>query len=154
MEKEELPKISYSFLEDYDGDEIENRFEKLLLERKDDEFRRASNLIGPHRDDFLFEINGTNLKTFGSQGQHKTFQVVLRFAEFFYLKEVSGKTPVFLLDDVFGELDANRAFKISEYLRQVGQAFITLTDFTDFSFLKKTEEDLVIKLNQGEAVYA
>lgn len=154
MEENELPKTSYSFLEGYGGYEIENRFEKILFERKDDEFRRASNLVGPHRDDFLFEINGMNLKTFGSQGQHKTFQVVLRFAEFFYLKEVSGKTPVFLLDDVFGELDAGRAFKISEYLRQVGQAFITLTDFTDFSFLKKTEEDLVIKLNQGKAVYA
>ena len=80
--------------------------------------------------------------------------MVLRFAEFFYLKETSGKTPVFLLDDVFGELDAGRAFKISEYLKEVGQAFITITDFADFSFLKRDSEDLVIKLNHGEIVYA
>jgi DNA replication and repair protein RecF len=83
-----------------------------------EELRRASNLIGPHRDDFIFEINNPpagkadmNLRTYGSQGQHKTFQVVLRFAEFFYLKEITGRKPIFLLDDVFGELDAKRSVK-------------------------------------------
>ena len=95
-----------------------------------------------------------NLKTYGSQGQHKTFQAVLRFAEFCYLKEVTGRSPLFLLDDVFGELDANRASKISEYLGEVGQAFITLTDFGNFSFLKTDPEDKVIKFNRGEVVNA
>jgi len=95
-----------------------------------------------------------NLKTFGSQGQNKTFQTALRFAEFFYLKDTSGKTPIFLLDDVFGELDAYRAGKISEYLKEVGQAFITLTDFANFSFLKKDEKDLIIKLDNGKIAYA
>jgi DNA replication and repair protein RecF len=80
--------------------------------------------------------------------------VVLRFAEFFYLKEVTGKTPIFLLDDVFGELDLNRSYKLSNYLREVGQAFITLTDFTNFSFLKRNENDFILKLNEGETIYA
>jgi hypothetical protein len=44
--------------------------------------------------------------------------------------------------------------KISEYLREVGQAFITITDFANFSFLLKTDSDTIIKLNRGEAVYA
>ena len=78
----------------------------------------------------------------------------MRFAEFFYLKEITGKAPIFLLDDVFGELDASRSMKISEYLREVGQAFITITDFANFSFLLKTDADTIIKLNRGEAVYA
>ncbi len=154
MDDNEIPEITYSYLDNYVGGEIEKKFESLLSEKRDEEFRRAVNLAGPHRDDFIFEVNGLNLRTFGSQGQHKTFQVVLRFAEFFYLKETAGKTPIFLLDDIFGELDANRAFKISEYLKKVGQAFITLTDFADFSFLKKDVEDLVIKLNRGEVAYA
>ncbi len=150
----EIPKINYSYLEEYDKADIQKHFERLLTSRKEEELRRATNLIGPHRDDFVFEVNQINLRKFGSQGQHKTFQVVLRFAEFFYLKEITGRTPIFLLDDVFGELDANRAFKISEYLREVGQAFITLTDFADFSFLKKNDNDRLIKLNAGEINYA
>jgi len=59
---------------------------------------------------------------------------VLRFAEFFYLKDKTGNIPLFLLDDVFGELDAGRAAAISNYLSTVGQAFYTLTDFVNTSF--------------------
>lgn len=145
----EMPGISYSFLENYDGKEIRDRFMELINERRDDELRRAANLIGPHRDDFILEINGINLRTYGSQGQHKTYQVVLRFAEFFYLKEITGKTPLFLLDDVFGELDTDRSVKISEYLREVGQSFITLTDFSNFSFLAVKKENKVFRLKKG-----
>jgi len=154
MGEDEKPKITYYFLSDNLEDDIENRFKSLLDERHNDELRRATNLIGPHRDDFVFKLNGLNLKTYGSQGQHKTFQAVLRFAEFCYLKEVTGRSPLFLLDDVFGELDAKRASKISEYLGEVGQAFVTLTDFGNFSFLKTGVEDKVIKLNRGEVANA
>jgi DNA replication and repair protein RecF len=111
-------------------------------------------LVGPHRDDFIFDINGINLKTFGSQGQHKTFQVALRFAEFFYLKEKTSKAPIFLLDDVFGELDTARSIRISENLRNVGQTFITLTDFTNMSYLQKDSKDRVFNLRNGEVTYA
>ena len=155
MEQEEQPKINYFFLDGVDKTRnIEERYTELLKLKREEELRRAVNLVGPHRDDFVFEINSLSLKTFGSQGQNKTFQVVLRFAQFFYLKEITGRKPIFLLDDVFGELDIKRASKISEYLRDVGQAFITLTDFTNLSFLTKEKEDLIIKVNQGNAAYA
>src|SRR3990172_4517500 len=84
----------------------------------------------------------------------KTFQVALRFAEFFYLKEKTGKSPIFLLDDVFGELDVARSVRISENLRKVGQTFITLTDFTNISYLSKQSTDTVIRLMNGKAIYA
>ncbi len=150
----ELPSVLYSYLENSSEENIEKNFRDLLGKRRDDELRRGTNLVGPHRDDFIFQIDGINLRSFGSQGQHKTFQVALRFAEFFYLKERTAESPIFLLDDVFGELDVNRAVKISEYLRLVGQAFITLTDFTNFSFLKKSGEDSLIKIKNGEVIYA
>ncbi|MGE5804795.1 MAG: DNA replication/repair protein RecF [Ignavibacteria bacterium] len=161
MEDTEVPKIKYSYLPSDSGNDAANQnknteeiFIESLSRKKEEEIKRGINLVGPHRDDFIFEINSLNLRMFGSQGQHKTFQVVLRFAEFFYLKEITGKAPIFLLDDVFGELDASRSMKISEYLREVGQAFITITDFANFSFLLKTDADTIIKLNRGEAVYA
>lgn len=154
MNEQETPEIVYSYLENYSGENIDDHFLFLIEAKKEEELRRGINLVGPHKDDFIFKINDINLKTFGSQGQNKTFQAALRFAEFFYLKDVTHKTPIFLLDDVFGELDAFRATRISEYLRSVGQAFITLTDFTNFSFLSKAENDLIIKLQKGEITYA
>jgi DNA replication and repair protein RecF len=154
MEDYEVPSLRYSTLEDYEGENIKETFSSLVKEREKEELRRATNLVGPQRDDVVFNINGLNLKIYGSQGQHKTFQAALRFAEFYYLKEVTGTSPIFLLDDVFGELDANRAYKISEYLGEVGQAFITLTDFGNFEFLKVSDMDKVIKLKNGIMNYA
>jgi DNA replication and repair protein RecF len=152
MHNREIPEIKYFFLEGFEGEDIESRFKDLLIGKKEEEIRRGQNIVGPHRDEFIFETNGLNLKTFGSQGQHKTFQVVLRFAEFFYLKESSGRTPVFMLDDVFGELDAERSMKISSYLRDVGQAFITLTDFTNINFIQQNESDNLIRLREGALI--
>lgn len=153
MDDREIPEIEYYTLEENGCCEAEKKFRELLEKKKDEEIRRGTNLVGPHRDDFVFAINGKNLRTYGSQGQHKTFQVVLRFAQFFYLKEATGKTPVFLLDDVFGELDSNRAVKISEYLKMVGQAFITMTDFSNISHLSRNENDRVIRVNNGSITY-
>ena len=154
MGNEEIPEIKYSYLDDSEEAEIESVFKKKLDERRDEELRRATNLVGPHRDDFIFEINKMNLRSYGSQGPHKTFQVVLRFAQFFYLKNITGKTPIFLLDDVFGELDKKRSARISSYLREVGQAFITLTDFANMSFLEKDESDRVLFIKEGQVSYA
>lgn len=150
----EFPEINYAYLDEGNGGDIEELFKKQLNLKRDDELRRAANLCGPHRDDFIFLINSINLKNFGSQGQHKTFQTALRFAQFFYLKERTGKTPIFLLDDVFGELDTDRSQKISEYLKNVGQGFITLTDFTNFKFLKREANDSLINISNGEIAYA
>lgn len=151
----EIPEIYYYFLEDSRPDNLKECFNRLLKQREEDEFRRGINLVGPHKDEFVFKINDTSLKNYGSQGQHKTFQTVLRFAEYFYLKDKKANTPLFLLDDVFGELDSVRAKSISEYLSSVGQAIITLTDFGNISYLKKGNNDRIIKLsNDGEVTYA
>jgi DNA replication and repair protein RecF len=152
VKTDEIPDIEYSFLEDYEGVEIGSRFYELLASRREEEVRRVTNQVGPHRDDFIFTVNGRNLRNFGSQGQHKTYQIALKFAQYFYMKEKTGEDPIFLLDDVFGELDLNRAIKISELLQQAGQVFITLTDFAKFNFLKLRQEDSVIKFGAGEAV--
>lgn len=147
MDSNEIPSIKYITLtEEQDFDE-KKVMEDLLKKNRQIEIRRSINLFGPHRDDFLFEINGINLKKFGSQGQNKTFQITLRFAEFFYLKEITDEVPIFLLDDVFSELDAFRAGRVSEFLKKVGQAFITLTDFSNMNFLSKSDKDRIINLS-------
>ena len=148
----EKPGLGYYFLDGQCPDDIAECFSSMLEQKKEDEIRRTQNLVGPHRDDFIFDINGISLKSYGSQGQHKTFQTILRFAEYFYLREKTGLSPIFLLDDVFGELDAERAAAISDYLSKVGQAFITITDFANFSFLKTGEKDKVIRFNTDSRV--
>ena len=154
MEGNENPEIDYNFLGESDINKVEETFRKEIDNRRNDELNRATNLVGPHRDDFVFKINDFELRKFGSQGQHKTFQIALRFGEFFYLKDILGKTPIFLMDDIFGELDTYRSKKISEYLREIGQAFITMTDFNNIESLEVLENDKIIKVEKGTVVYA
>ena len=155
LSDKEIPGIEYYFLEGSSISGLEGSFTEQLDKKAGDEIRRGVNLVGPHRDDFIFNINGINLKSYGSQGQHKTFQTVLRFAEYFYLKDKKKNTPLFLLDDVFGELDSERAAAISCSLKEVGQAIITLTDFGNISHLKIDKEDRIIKLSsETEISYA
>ncbi len=154
IENAEEPLIIYNSLSELEDENILERFRQELAIMREDEFRRGINLVGPHRDDFIFSINGLELKRFGSQGQHKTFQIALRFGQFFFMKEKLGKTPIFLMDDIFGELDSYRAGKISEYLSKIGQAFITMTDLTKTEGLNISAENIFIKVNNGTATYA
>lgn len=158
--KDDIPGIKYSFLNnnnsssDMEPGDIEERFRTLLIQRKDEELKRAMNLVGPHRDEFIFALNNNQLRAFGSQGEHKTFQVALRFAQYFYLKEKLNRTPIILLDDVFGELEAKRASAISDHLQDLGQTFVTLTDFSNFSLFEKKSNNLIINIKDGTANYA
>ena len=99
-----------------------------MAEKRREEFRLGTTLVGPHRDEVAFSLNGLQLRAYASQGQHKTFLVALKIAEFFYLKERCTETPVILLDDVFTELDDTRTRNLLKLIDSLGQAFITATD--------------------------
>ena len=86
--------------------------EKRLLEeidrnREKDIFRRTTT-VGPHRDDIQLLVNGKDAKNYASQGQQRTVALSIKMAELSFMKEYTGTSPILLLDDVFGELDAKR----------------------------------------------
>ncbi len=153
MESAELPAVQYSFLGESEEGKIEEVFNEELNSLRNSELTRAKNLVGPHRDDFHFYVNEYELRKYGSQGQHKTFQIALRFGQFFYMKDTLGRTPIFLMDDVFGELDTYRSNKISLYLKEIGQAFITMTDFTKYEEINISDTDKVINVKNGTVTY-
>ncbi len=127
----ETPKIEYLpsvfIRQDSTIEEVATAIETKLAKKKNDELRFQTTLVGPHRDEIIFSLNGLSLKQFASQGQHKTFLIALKVAEFFFLKERCNETPIFLLDDVFSELDENRSRKILSLVQSLGQIFITTT---------------------------
>lgn len=148
--REEIPEITY-LTQINTVENLEDMYRRELEKIREDEIRKGMNLLGPHRDDFIFFLNGKELKKFGSQGQHKTFLIALRFAQFFYIKEKTTKSPIFLMDDIFGELDKKRAEKISKYIPDIGQAFITMTDLTRKEELGNSKDYLLIKVENGKA---
>jgi DNA replication and repair protein RecF len=126
--------------------EIRSNISSVLSKKIDSEIRRGVSLAGPHRDNYVFEIvkDGVlfDLRTHASQGEHKTFISALKFSEFDYIKANTEHTlsgdPIFLLDDVFSELDVSRIERISSTIGSYGQVFITTTDYSHLALLKNS----------------
>lgn len=61
--------------------------------------------VGPHRDDWVLEVNGRDIATFGSRGQQRAAVLALLLLQASFLEMRTGEKPVLLLDDVFSEFD-------------------------------------------------
>ena len=80
--------------------------------------------VGPHREDLTLTLNGTEVRTYGSQGQQRSAVLALKMAEAALLQEVTGEPPVAFLDDVMSELDVSRQEYILNHI-DGWQVFIT-----------------------------
>ncbi len=78
------------------------------------DLKRGLTHAGPHRDDLELTLDGRDLRTFGSAGQHRTAAIALRVLEQETLRDRRDAAPLLLLDDPFAELDARRSARILE----------------------------------------
>lgn len=81
---------------------------------------------GPHRDDIAFTLNGKDARTTASRGEIRTIVLSLKYAELRQLAMATNTTPIFLLDDVFSELDDARQKSLLAYTEGM-QKIITTT---------------------------
>ena len=82
---------------------------------------------GIQRDDLLFRLDGHPLRRCGSQGQQKSFLLAMKLAQFQFVREIYGQTPLLLLDDVFDKLDMRRVEDLLALVSTLdfGQIFLT-----------------------------
>ena len=106
---------------------------------------------GPQKDDFSFMSGSINLKEYGSQGQQRGAVISLKFAEAEIVKKYKNVIPVFLLDDVFSELDGIRKNNLIKYITSDYQVILTTTDLAKIS--KKLITDAkIIKIDKGNII--
>ena len=143
--------IDFCLQKDLTVEEIANKFTQKLEERKLEEIIRAQALVGPHRDDVSFFINGIEAKKFASQGQQRTIVLSLKLAELELIKEKIDDTPVLLLDDVLAELDNIRQNYLLNAIGENIQTIITSVDTLHFDdeYLKDVE---IFKISDGKLV--
>ena len=104
-------------------------YNKKLEESWELDILRGSTSVGPQRDDILLEVNGVNLRSFGSQGQQRTGVLALKLSELEFLRSETGEYPILLLDDVMSELDGTRREKLLDFIgREHIQTLLTATD--------------------------
>ena len=82
---------------------------------------------GPHRDDVLVVLKGKDARTNASRGETRSIILAMKIVELDIVHEHTGARPIFLLDDVFSELDGSRRRSLAEALSSY-QTFITTTD--------------------------
>ena len=82
-------------------------------------------LVGPHRDDLAIELDGIDVRAFGSRGQQRLIALALRLAEVLPVTEAVGTTPVLLLDDALSELDGGVRENVLREIQGAEQVFLT-----------------------------
>lgn len=171
-QKEDVPNIKY-YCDFFDVDKyIQNdevitdpetvqKAMKEAIERKQaEEMARGVSVVGPHKDDYIFRLTKNidktfELKNFASQGEHKTFVIALKLAEYHFLKDNLDNAPLLLLDDLLSELDSERVSKIISHLKNYGQIFLTTTGTGYSKELKEFYDERNInyfKIENGKVV--
>ncbi|MDR3687571.1 MAG: DNA replication/repair protein RecF [Coriobacteriia bacterium] len=110
-----------------------------------EERARSTTLVGPHRDEISFAVDGRSARTFASQGQQRTIALAWKLAEVGVITEIGGQPPVLLLDDVMSELDEARRHALARFVGDAAQTFVTTTNIGYFE-KELVDRALVVEL--------
>lgn len=132
----------------YESHLLNDSFENLLKESLERDRMLTYTSKGIHKDDLFFEMDSVLIKKTGSQGQQKSFLISLKLAQMSLVKELTNKTPILLLDDIFDKLDDHRVSQLIELVNQenFGQIFITDTH-------RERTESVVKKINEESIIF-
>jgi DNA replication and repair protein RecF len=113
------------------GESPRDALARRLVETAEKEVWNGSTLIGPHRDDLVFTLDGRDMAGFASRGQQRTAILAFKLAELDLLTAQDGRPPLLLLDDVFSELDPERRAHLVRRIAELPQSFVTTTTLDD-----------------------
>ena len=128
--------------------DLEKGFESVRCEERE----REMTLVGPHRDEIVFEKNGYEFRSYGSQGEKKSLTLSIKLAEMSVIQLIKKCQAIVILDDVFSELDRVHQDLLLEEILKQGQVFISTTRMnTDWSRYRKGKIT-VLKVEKGRIV--
>lgn len=105
----------------------ETKFLEELEKNLDLDKIRGFTSSGPHRENFIFKINGRDIQAVASRGETRSVLLAIKIIELKIIEEARDQKPILLLDDVFGELDHSRRHGLVNLFNE-HQVFITTTD--------------------------
>lgn len=126
----------------------EGELEVALKNSEADETRLRSTVVGPHRDDIAILLDGRETATFASEGQQRSAALALKLAQARELETGLEHPPVYLIDDIFGELDTNRRNNLLSALPPSAQKLITTTSLSWLNDL--TDKPAIFQLSAGQ----
>lgn len=103
-------------------------FLEIIENNRQQEIKYAQTLYGPHRDNIDFFIDNHPFESFGSRGELRSAALALKISELDLIEQETKKPAVFLLDDVYSELDSTRRKHLNSEVTK-HQTIITTTDY-------------------------
>ncbi len=97
-----------------------------IKSREGEERARGHALVGPHKDDLVFLLDKREARKFGSHGQQRSAVIALKTAQVQYYRDIMEK-PLFIIDDIFSELDEQRRRQCLLLFNDAAQVFMTVT---------------------------
>jgi DNA replication and repair protein RecF len=125
--KEAWPERAHPSVRMPDPEELAAAHRRRIADVRQREAWNGTSLVGPQRDDLRAELGGRDVATHASRGQQRTIILSLKLSETDLLA-ADGPRPIVLLDDVFSELDPDRAARLSDLLAGRGQVIVTTAD--------------------------
>jgi DNA replication and repair protein RecF len=147
LELQYKPSVKSDNCEDLDY--IKDAFQTSLERNFQREEIMMSSLVGPHRDDLYFSIDGYPARTHSSQGEWRTASLVLKIAVHQMIKRKRNMTPILLLDEIFAELDDKRSEALVGLFGDFKQLFLT-TAIKPPEFLKDKSRNF--KIDNGSII--
>jgi len=120
----------------------------LLRKRRIADMAAGISLSGPHRDRYLFALNGADFAGTASTGQRRLLALLLRVAQARRFSEMTGRNPILLLDDVLLEMDGEKRRRFIAALPDYDQAFYTFLPEEPFQNYRG-EDTLVYYVRDG-----
>ncbi|HWB58569.1 MAG TPA: DNA replication and repair protein RecF [Chthoniobacteraceae bacterium] len=114
-------KLELKYMPGFDG-----TFASALEAARPEDLRLRQTNAGPHRDDVALILNDRGHE-FASEGQQRSLVLSLRVAQARLIEAHAGETPLFLMDDIFGELDVPRRNALLAALPPHAQKLISTT---------------------------
>lgn len=103
---------------------MQEQYQKRLLAARENDLQLGFTSVGVHRDELVLKLNEQPARTFGSQGQKKSLSLALRLSQAALYGKRYQASPILLLDDVMGELDAGRQQVVYTVIQDM-QVFLT-----------------------------
>lgn len=142
-----LPNVEF---ESYDDVKIKETLKSIFDKNYLKELNYGMTMFGPHRDDFMFEFTGNDLKFFGSQGQQKLAVLSFKLAEIDIFDVMTGSLPVLLLDDIFSEFDLKKQNKLLKLIKSRNiQSILTTTNIKGIN-KKYLDDSYIYEVKNGK----
>lgn len=94
--------------------------------------------VGPHRDDLLFVLSGKHAKNFSSEGQKRSLIYALKLAQWNWMQNKVGYSPLLCIDDFGMQLDPQRQENLIGCFSQFQQVFICSANTIENKFQDTT----------------